>query len=67
MIKTLALEEIDLVDGGQRATSSRLLEASSGFVLLAAGTAAAPPVSAAFLALASTSLLFGGLSAALGD
>lgn len=66
-IDELNFNEIDLVCGGRRSTSSRLLEASGGFVALAAGTAAAPPVSAAFLALAATSLLFGGVSAAFGD
>ena len=67
MINELTFSELDLVEGGERSSSSRLLEASAGFVALAAGTAGAPPVCAAFAALAATSLLIGAASAAFGD
>ena len=66
MIQELTFDELDLVGGG-RSSSSRLMEASGGFVALAAGTAWAPHVSAGFLALAATSFLFGSASAAFGD
>ena len=65
-IVELDLSELDLIDGG-RSTSSRLMEASAGFAMIASGTVAAPPVCAAFAALAATSLLIGAASAAFGD
>lgn len=69
MIKELTFTELDMVDGGRRSTSNRLLEASGGFATLGGGAFAlgAVPVAAGFMALATTSLMLAAVASEMGD